>query len=136
MARATSARRIAGYFNAYASHGFGVFDFLNLAEAAGFLPVPGLRTDETPQDLQDFLEYTNGPASSPWGRRRASDGHPAPYGLRHLEIGNEEPLNEAYCERFEILARAIWARDPGMILLVAHNLRSDPTSWNWAPAAR
>ena len=122
-----------GYFNAYASHGFGVFDFLNLAEAAGFLPIPGLRTDETPQDLQDFLEYTNGPASSPWGRRRASDGHPAPYGLRHLEIGNEEPLNEAYCERFEILARAIWARDPGMILLVAHNLRSDPKSWQPGP---
>ena len=122
-----------GYFNAYASHGFGVFDFLNLAEAAGFLPIPGLRTDETPQDLQDFLEYTNGPASSPWGRRRASDGHPAPYGLRHLEIGNEEPLNEAYCERFETLARAIWARDPGMILLVAHNLRSDPKSWQPGP---
>ena len=118
-----------GYFNAYASNGFGIFDFLNFAEAAGFLPIPGFRTDETPEDLQDFLEYTNGPASSPWGKRRASDGHPAPYGLRHLEIGNEEALDEAYCERFETLAKAIWAKDPSMILLVAHNLRSDPKLW-------
>jgi alpha-L-arabinofuranosidase len=122
-----------GYFNAYASNGFGIFDFLNFAEAAGFLAVPGLRTDETPQDLQDFLEYTNGPAGSPWGTRRASDGHPAPYGLRHLEIGNEEALDDAYCERFETLAKAIWAKDPGMILLVAHNLRSDPKTWQPGP---
>jgi alpha-L-arabinofuranosidase len=122
-----------GYFNPYASNGFGVFEFLNFAEAAGFLPVPGLRTDETPQDLQDFLEYTNGPAGSSWGQRRASDGHPAPYGLRHLEIGNEEALDDAYCERFETLAKAVWAREPGMILLVAHNLGSDPKPWQPGP---
>jgi alpha-L-arabinofuranosidase len=113
-----------GYFNPYASHGFGIFDFLNLCEAAGFLPIPGLRTDETPEDLQDFIEYVNGPADSRWGRRRAADGHPAPYRLRHLEIGNEERLDEAYCERFETLARALWEKDPAMILLVTHNLES------------
>ncbi len=111
-----------GFFNPYASHGFAIFEALNLCEAAGFLPIPGVRTDETPEDMADFVEYVNGPADSPWGRRRAADGHPAPYNLRHLEIGNEERLDENYCRRFETLASAIWAKDPKMILLVAHNL--------------
>ena len=111
-----------GFFNPYASHGFAIFDVLNLCEAAGFLPIPGIRIDETPEDMADFVEYVNGPADSPWGQRRAADGHPAPYKLQHLEIGNEERLDENYCRRFETLAAAIWAKDPGMILLVAHNL--------------
>ena len=111
-----------GFFNPYASHGFAIFDVLNLSEAAGFLPIPGVRIDETPEDMADFVEYVNGPADSPWGRKRAADGHPAPYKLKHLEIGNEERLDENYCRRFETLAAAIWAKDPGMILLVAHNL--------------
>ncbi len=111
-----------GFFNPYASHGFAIFDLLNLCEAAGFLPIPGVRIDETPEDMADFVEYVNGPADSPWGRKRAADGHPAPYRLKHLELGNEERLDENYCRRFETLASAIWAKDPSMTLLVAHNL--------------
>lgn len=118
-----------GNFNPYASNGFGIFDFLNLTEAAGFLPIPGIRIDETPEDMADFVEYVNGPANTTWGQRRAADGHPAPYGLKHLEIGNEEAMNEHYCERFEMLAQAIWAKDPGMVLLVTHNLGQDPKVW-------
>lgn len=113
-----------GNFNPYASHGFGIFDFLNLCEKAGFLAVPGVRTDETPADMVDFVEYVNGPADSPWGRKRAADGHPAPYNLTHLEIGNEDRLDDHYAERFEMLARAIWAKAPAMVLVASHNLAS------------
>lgn len=122
-----------GNFNVYASNGFGIFDFLSFAEAAGILPIPGIRTDETPEDMADFVEYVNGPATTTWGKRRAADGHPAPYGLRHLEIGNEETMNDAYCDRFEILAQAIWAKAPGMVLVVSHNLGQDPKVFEIGP---
>jgi len=121
-----------GTFNPYASHGFAIFDFLNLCEAAGFLPIPGVRIDETPQDMADFVEYANGPADSPWGKRRAEDGHPEPYNLMHIEIGNEERFDEHYCERFETLGAAIWSKDPDITLLVAHNL-GKPLDWAIGP---
>jgi hypothetical protein len=107
-----------GHWYPHSSNGWGVIDFLDFCEAAGFLAVPDLNIDESPQDLADFVEYVNGPADSEWGRRRAADGHPAPYGLRHIELGNEEKVDAAYCEKFERLARAIWAKDPQIIPVV------------------
>ena len=52
-----------------------------------------------PQDMADFIEYVNGPADSEWGRRRAADGHPEPYRLKHLELGNEERVDERLLPR-------------------------------------
>lgn len=113
-----------GTFNPYATHSFGVFEFLALAEKAGFTPVVGLRADETPHDLLDFMEYLQGPVASTWGCRRAKDGHPEKYRLQHIEIGNEEVLDDLYCDRFEAAARAIWSIDPKVILLIATSIRS------------
>jgi hypothetical protein len=69
-----------GHWYPHSSNGWGIFDFLDLCAAAGFVPVVDLNVDETPQDLADFVEYANGPASSMWGRRRAQDGHPTHIG--------------------------------------------------------
>jgi hypothetical protein len=107
-----------GFWYPHSSNGWGIFDFLDFCEAAGFLPVVDLNMDETPQDLADFVEYANGPADSEWGRRRAQDGHPAPYRLKYVELGNEEAVDEAYWRRFEPLAKAIWAEDPEITLIV------------------
>lgn len=107
-----------GTWYPYSSNGWGIFDFLDFCEAAGFLAIPTVNMDETPRDMAAFVEYVNGPPDSPWGRRRAADGHPRPYGLRHLELGNEEAVDEAYWSRFQPLAEAIWAKDPGMVLVV------------------
>ena len=74
--------------------------------------------DETPADMADFMEYVNGTAKSDWGRRRAEDGHRAPYGLKYLELGNEEAVNEDYWKKFKPMAESIWAKDPGIILVV------------------
>ena len=41
------------------------------------------------QDAKDFVEYCNGPATSTWGRKRAENGHPEPYGIKYWEIDNE-----------------------------------------------
>jgi hypothetical protein len=116
----------AGYWYPHASNGWGIFDFLNFCEAAGFFGIPDVNMDETPQDMADFIEYVNGPADSAWGRRRAADGHPAPYRLKYLELGNEERIDEKYAAKFEALAKAIWARDPDMILVVGDFLYSQP----------
>ncbi len=102
----------------YSSNGWGILDFLDLCEAAGFLAVPAFNMDETPQDMADFIEYANGSPESDWGRRRAEDGRRTPYHLTHLQLGNEERVDAQYAAKFEALAEAIWAKDPRIILVV------------------
>ncbi len=107
-----------GTWYEYSSNGWGIPDFLNLCDAAGFLAIPDFNINESPQDMVDFIEYANGPADSEWGRRRVADGHPQPYGLKHLELGNEEKVDDVYAGKFEALAQAIWTKDPQIILVV------------------
>ncbi|HEV2328868.1 MAG TPA: family 16 glycoside hydrolase [Verrucomicrobiae bacterium] len=107
-----------GTWYPYSSDGWGIPDFLNFCEAAGFLGVPAVNDGETPQDMADFIEYVNGPADSEWGRQRAADGHPKPYHLKYLEIGNEERVDDKYFKKFKPIAEAIWAKDPTVILVV------------------
>jgi alpha-L-arabinofuranosidase len=116
----------AGTWYRYSTNGWGILDFLNLCEAAGFLGIPAFNMGETPRDMADFMEYVNGPADGEWGRKRAADGHPAPYGLRYLELGNEERIDEAYYDQFRPLAEAIWARDPKVTLVVGDFLYNRP----------
>lgn len=107
-----------GTWYPYSSNGFGIIDFLNFSEAAGFFAIPDLDNNETPQDIADFIEYVNGPADSPWGRRRAEDGHPQPYKLKYVELGNEEAVDETYWQKFKLLAEAIWSKDPSVTPVV------------------
>jgi alpha-L-arabinofuranosidase len=107
-----------GTWYPYSSNGWGIIDFLDLCEAAGFLGVPAFNMDESPADMADFIEYVNGPADGEWGRKRVADGHPKPYGLKYLELGNEERVDERYVEKFAALTRAIWANDPQVIPVV------------------
>ena len=116
----------AGTWYRYSTNGWGILDFLNLCEAAGFLGIPAFNMGESPRDMADFIEYVNGPADSEWGRKRAADGHAAPYGLRYLELGNEERIDDKYFEQFRVPAEAIWARDPKIILVVGDFLYTRP----------
>ena len=108
----------AGLWYRYSSNGWGIPDFMNFCEAAGFDYIPAFNMDETPQDMADFAEYARGSADSRWGRQRAADGRTRPYGLRYLELGNEERVDEKYADKFEALAGALWAKAPGLILVV------------------
>jgi alpha-L-arabinofuranosidase len=129
-----------GTWYPHSSNGWGIFDFLNFCEAAGFLGIPAVNMEESPSDMADFMEYVNGPAKSDWGRRRAADGHRAPYGLKYLELGNEEAVNEDYWNRFKPLAEAIWAKDPGVILVVGDfaydKAIADPYNFSGAPSIK
>jgi hypothetical protein len=107
-----------GWWYPQSSNGWGIFEFMNFCEAAGFLAIPDVNMGETPQDMADFVRYVNGPKESEWGRRRAADGHPKPYRLKYLQLGNEERVNEDYWQKFRPMAEAIWATDPDIILVV------------------
>jgi hypothetical protein len=107
-----------GTWYPYSSRGWGVLEFLDLCAAAGFLGIPDLNVDETPQDMADFIEYVNGDADTDWGRKRAATGRREPYHLKYVELGNEERVDESYFGKFKALAEAIWAKDSQIILIV------------------
>jgi len=65
------------------------------------------------QDALDLVEFANGPVSSPWGAKRAAMGHPAPFNLKMIGIGNEQ-WGPQYLERYEPFAKALKAKYPKM----------------------
>ncbi len=117
-----------GTFTPYSTHGFGIFEFLMLAEAAGLDGVAGISKDENPAEIKDMIEYAKGPVTSKWGALRERDGHPAPYNLKYIQIGNEvrviQPSLKAYFNQFKALAAEIWKADPDMYLLTSVNIRA------------
>ncbi len=125
-----------GHWYPYSSNGWGIFEFLNFSEAAGFLGIPDLDINESPQDMADFMDYLNGAPDSEWGKKRVTDGHPAPYRLKYIELGNEERVDDNYYEKFKTLAKVIWAKDPEIILIVGdfsyHKQITDPFNFTGA----
>lgn len=71
------------------------------------------------QDALDAIEYANGPTNSIWGGLRARNGHPEPFHLKYLEIGNENG-GRAYRERWPLFVQAIQARHPEIQLIANH----------------
>lgn len=127
-----------GHWYEYSSNGWGILDFMNLCEAAGFLGIPCFSIDESPQDMLDFLEYANGSAASPWGAKRVLDGHENPYQLKFIQLGNEESVNDDYWKRFEPIARELWRADPKLTLIIGEFMFdesiNDPFQFRGSPA--
>ncbi|QHA08057.1 alpha-L-arabinofuranosidase [Streptomyces broussonetiae] len=71
------------------------------------------------QDALDEIEYVTGPVTSTWGARRAADGHPEPFALEFVEIGNEDWFDSSgsYDERFAAFHDAIKAKYPHLKLI-------------------
>lgn len=65
------------------------------------------------QDALDLIEFANGPATSTWGAKRVAMGHPAPFNLKYIGIGNEQ-WGPQYLERYEPFAKAVKAKYPAM----------------------
>jgi hypothetical protein len=112
----------------YSSNGWAVPDFLNLCEAMQIAAIPDLNVNEDPRDIADFLEYVHGPADSPAGRRRVADGHPQPYHLEYLELGNEERIDDAYVAKFAAIAEQVWARGAKPVLIAGDFSYGDPVT--------
>jgi alpha-N-arabinofuranosidase len=74
----------------YDYHEINTDDFLALCHEIGAEPFITINpTWTTPQDNADWVEYCNGDASTPYGRLRAENGHPEPYGVKCWSLGNE-----------------------------------------------
>ena len=121
-----------------ATHGLGYHEYLQLAEDLGAEPlfcinagishkevIPMDQMGQWVQDALDAIEYANGPESSVWGGIRAKNGHPAPFNLKYIEIGNENGQSP-YAERWAFIAKAILAKYPGMKLIANEWAGSHP----------
>jgi alpha-L-arabinofuranosidase len=65
------------------------------------------------QELLDLIEWANGdPAASKWAKMRADAGHPAPFNLKYIGIGNEDIISTVFEERYEMICKAIRAKYP------------------------
>jgi alpha-L-arabinofuranosidase len=66
------------------------------------------------KDILDLLEYCNGPASTTWGAQRAANGHPVPYNLTYIEIGNENGWQTVkdYIPRYSMIHDSVLAHYP------------------------
>lgn len=123
-----------GHWYRYSTNGFGIEDFLKFCEAAGFTASFAINIEESPEDMADMIEYLNGATSSEWGAKRAANGHPEPYNVKYIGIGNEEVLfngdrrdeYEHYIERFNLIHDAIKSKDPSISLI--------NTAW-WRPGS-
>jgi alpha-N-arabinofuranosidase len=73
------------------------------------------------QDALDEIEYVTGGPDTKWGAERAKDGHPAPFPLHYVEIGNEDQFDKSgsYDARFAQIATAIRAKYPQQYKLIA-----------------
>ena len=108
-----------GFWHKWFSNGWGIFEFLQLCENAGIEPVVDLNLfNDTAASIADFMDYLQGPVSTPYGAKRAEDGHPAPYRLKYLQLGNENAINQVYVDKFKELATVIWSKDPKMVLVM------------------
>ncbi len=67
-------------------------------------------------DALDLIEFANGPATSEWGKIRAGMGHPAPFNMKYLAIGNEQ-WGDLYVERLEPFVKAIRAKYPDIQII-------------------
>lgn len=107
-----------------ATQGLGFHEYLQLAEDLGAEPlfcinvgmshkefVPLDRMGQWVQDALDAVEYANGPTNSLWGALRAKAGHPAPFHLKYMEIGNENG-GAIYRQRWPLFVDAIRAKYP------------------------
>ncbi|MFG3342321.1 alpha-L-arabinofuranosidase C-terminal domain-containing protein [Glycomyces sp. NPDC048151] len=126
-------RNLWGY---HQSRQIGYLEYFELCEATGATPIPivaaGVCCQNTPgggapipeaemaqyvQDVLDLVEFADGPADSPWGARRAELGHPEPFGLKYLGIGNEDQITDAFRDRYARIEDAVRAAYPGLTVI-------------------
>jgi alpha-L-arabinofuranosidase len=126
-------RQQANLWGYHQTVGLGYFEYFQFCEDIGAVPLPvvpagvccqnagnglgqaGLPLDQMPafiQDLFDLIEWANGPVTSPWGAKRAAAGHPEPFGLKFIGVGNEDEISPVFKERFQMIFDALKAKHP------------------------
>ena len=111
--------------------GLGYYEYFLFCEDIGAKPLPVLPGGYDPhhqrmapldemgpwiQDALDLIEFANGDTDTEWGARRAALGHPDPFGLEYLGIGNEE-VGDAFFERYRLIHQAVRKKHPEIKLI-------------------
>ena len=96
--------------------------------------VPMEEMDTFIQDILDLIEWANGDAkTTKWGRMRAEAGHPEPFNLKYLGIGNEDLISETFTERFNMIFDAVREKHPEIIICgtVGPFFEGSDYEWGW-----
>src|SRR5436190_5343998 len=119
----------------YQSFGLGYYEYFLLSEDIGAEPLPILNCgmacqfnsselapledlDHFIQDAIDLIEFANAPVNTKWGRTRAAMGHPKPFNLKMIGIGNEQ-WGPQYVERYEVFAKTLKQKYPNISLVTS-----------------
>ena len=127
-------------WNYHQTLGLGYYEYFQFCEDIGAEPLPVLpagvpcqnssrgghgqqggepmeHMDEFIQDILDLIEWANGDAkTTKWGKVRAEAGHPKPFNLKYIGIGNEDLISETFTERFNMIFDAIKKAYPEIIV--------------------
>ena len=130
-------RNLWGY---HQSAGLGYFEYFQFCEDIGAEPIPvvpagvpcqnsgtggagqqgGLpmcHMDDFVQEVLDLIEYANGDKKSEWGRKRAEAGHPEPFNLKYIGVGNEDLISDVFEERFTMIFKAVKEKYPEITVI-------------------
>ena len=146
------------------SMGLGYFEYFQFCEDLGMEPVPILpcgvscqgtnggwwmkdqaqdwvpmdQMDEWVDEALDLIEWANGDVNTKWGRLRAEAGHPKPFNLKYLGLGNEERISPEFIERFKYIYERVTKAHPEIVIVGTAGPGSHPgnrdfeTGWKLA----
>ena len=130
-------RNLWGY---HQTKGLGYYEYFQFCEDMGCEPLPvlaagvscqnssdrghgqqgGIPMDKMPeyvQDVLDLIEWANGDAkTTKWGKLRAEQGHPAPFNLKYIGIGNEDLISKTFEERYLMIVKAVKEKYPDIVV--------------------
>lgn len=138
------------YPDYYQTYGLGFYEYFLLSELLGAEPLPVLNVglacqyqndkesahvavedlDPYIQDALDLIEFANGPVTSEWGAKRAEMGHPEPFNLKYLGVGNEQ-WGEEYVKRLEPFVKAIRKQYPSIKIVGSSGPNSEGKQFDY-----
>jgi len=127
-------------WNYHQSMGLGYYEYFQFCEDIGAQPLPVIAAgvpcqnsqtggdgqqggipmcdmDQYVQDILDLIEWANGDKNTKWGKLRAEAGHPEPFNLKYVGIGNEDLINDIFEERFTMIFNAIKEKYPEITVI-------------------
>ena len=137
-------RQLKNTWGYHQSVGLGYFEYFQFCEDLGMEPLPVLpagvscqganggwgmkgqaqdvvpmsEMDEWVDECIDLIEWANGdPATNKWAKMRAEAGHPKPFNLKYLGIGNEERISPEFCERFKYIYERVTKAHPEIVIV-------------------
>lgn len=150
-------KEIQNMWGYYQSYGLGFYEYFQLCEDTGAVPVPvvncgmtcqggvhggkskymaklGAELDTYIQDALDLIEYANGDETTTWGKKRIEAGHKESFNLKYLAVGNEQ-WGDGYHKRFEEFQKVLNEKYPEITLISASGPIAEGAlfddAWKW-----